>query len=490
MSQIERSILTIIDPSIKLDKLVIPDFESESNKGTGDYSLSKMLGGFWPFITINEFVIDYVSLQTFNLDSTGFIPKLEFTFYDSNNFFQGRHYPKDGDVVQVYIRSNGDEDLYKPIRIDFETIDIYPIAGDGTTTANKFKVEGRMKIPDMYNEFCEFYEGSSFDSLIDIAENMGLGFQSNIEQTQDSQIWINPTDTREKFIQDITQNSYLDDDSFFNIFIDPYYYLTFVERNRIFSTDSDIQVGKTYMSKMLDAQGTDNVNGTEFPLFLTNIVQLQGTTNHMTKYHLLNNTGQINTLNGYKRYVQRWDLINKEFLSEFVDPLTTPGTEGMIHLKGRYIDLDSEPKPEGIAQSQSRFKYLGKQDDTVHSNFLFAAILNWQNNQELSKINLNVELDGINPFFHRGLRIFVHVMEYNSALRSALKESGENPGVVENQAERNESATVENEQKINGIENEFLTGWYIIDGISYIFRQPGPIKMKLNLVKREFNPST
>ena len=41
-----------------------------------------------------------------------------------------------------------------------------------------------------------------------------------------------------------------------------------------------------------------------------------------------------------------------------------------------------------------------------------------------------------------------------------------------------------------GIVNEYLTGFYVIKGVEWLLTAPGPIRMKLTLVRREFTPTT
>ena len=63
---------------------------------------------------------------------------------------------------------------------------------------------------------------------------------------------------------------------------------------------------------------------------------------------------KISKANGYKRYTQYWDLEAKEWVSEFVDPLTND-TPGMIPAtKGRVIDGEVE----GPRNDQVKYKYL------------------------------------------------------------------------------------------------------------------------------------
>ena len=85
--------------------------------------------------------------------------------------FSSRFYPKDGDLIQVNIRSQGDETTFKPIRIDFTVVDCKPIGGGGGESPNEFKVFGRMYVPNLFTESVEYEEEvTSFDALLNIAE--------------------------------------------------------------------------------------------------------------------------------------------------------------------------------------------------------------------------------------------------------------------------------------------------------------------------------
>jgi hypothetical protein len=42
----------------------------------------------------------------------------------------------------------------------------------------------------------------------------------------------------------------------------------------------------------------------------------------------------------------------------------------------------------------------------------------------------------------------------------------------------------------NGVLNEFLTGFYVVSGVEYIYTEPGPLRMKLRLQRREYVATT
>ena len=486
-SIIDRNILTIIEPTIALDELSIPDLESgteNSDYQTSQIPLSKF-SSIIPLIEINTYQIQGDRLHSFRLRNTGFYPTLRVVFDDRDGFFMARFFPKDGDIIKLYIRSQGEETTFKPIRIDFTVVDVRPVSGGGNVKANRFMIEGRMFVPDLFTEKVQYNDGTSFDTLLSVAEELGLGFASNVEDTADSMTWINPNDTVEKFIQDVTANSYLNDDSFFTAYIDPYYYLTLVEVNRFFSQEGAIEVSQTFSQNAGDLLSKSSGEQDDFPNFLTNLVQFQGGARYISKYQMTNETGAVSKNNGYKRYAQHWDLVDKEFISEFIDPLSFD-TPGFINAtKGRLINGESE----GPRDNQVRYKYLGTQSENVHNDYTYSLILNYQNLVEVEKMGMTVELDTVNPALLRYSRIYCQIYEYADPVKNVLR-NPQYDGEALPAGAQERSLSPEEDGATAGVLNEFLSGFYVISGIEYVQTRPGPVRMRLYLQRREFVPST
>ena len=90
--------------------------------------------------------------------------------------FTARHYPKDGDLIQVNLRSQGDETTFKPIRIDFSVVDCKPVGGGGGGSPSQYLITGRMFVKKLFAETVEYQEQvTSWDALLNIAESMELG---------------------------------------------------------------------------------------------------------------------------------------------------------------------------------------------------------------------------------------------------------------------------------------------------------------------------
>jgi hypothetical protein len=493
MSAVERNILTVIEPTIVLDELAMPDIES-GTANSGGQKLKEPPSKFTnviPIIRINQYEVQGDRLEMFELDCTGFYPTCRFSFNDRDGMFTARHYPKDGDIIQVFIRSAGQETTFKPIRIDFTIEDITPLGGGGSTdSASKLLVEGRMNIPNLFTEKVEYQTATSWDALLNIAEGLQLGYASNVDSTDDSQTWTNPYDTSMKFIQDIVANSYLNDDCFFTAYVDPYYYLTLVEVNRLFGQENDLEKSLSYSQNSGDTMGSGDPADAEVenPYMLSNMLQMQGKAGYISKYQQINQSGQITKNNGYKRYTQFFDLNEKEFVSEFVDPITGD-TPGMVPAtKGRLIDGE----PEGPRNEQVKYKYLGTQGDNVHPNYMYSAILNYQNLVEINKFGMIIELDMINPAIWKYSRMYCQILEFAQNVKEVLTspESDPNTPSGAQRREKTPDNVASDNSSDNGVLNEYLTGFYVITGIEYILTMPGGLRQRLHLRRREVVPST
>jgi hypothetical protein len=476
MSIEDNMILNIIEATLVVDKLEINDLESDNvEQKTVEVVASKFVGSVIPYVVINqyEFTIDH--LISFELNNDSFLPTLRLTIIDTNGLFMGRHFPKDGDVISFYIKSNNEE-IFKPIRIDFDILKIQPFMKTGSSIVNRFTFYGQMKIPKLLTEFCEAYpELSSFDTLLEVSQKLELGYSSNIDTTNDIMNWINPNDTTLKFIKDITNHSYLDENSFLTTFIDPYYNLNFVEVNRLFSVEAEVLESETYLANAADTKPGIESNDTiiKSPLLLTNNTQFRGSSKYISSYKMFNNSGKIFLKNGYKRYGQFFDMNEDLYVSEFVDPLTTEGSDSLIHTKGRYVGEAGTMEPEGIIDEHFKYKYLGKteygEDANVYDNYLFSDVINYQNNMEINKVGMIVDLDIADLTLVRYQTIPIIIVEYD-------------PNAVEMTQESNVGTDSE-ETTIN----RFLSGNYVISGISYNYSQKGLIKQSLVLLKREFD---
>lgn len=502
---LERSIVSITDPIIKVDPILLEDSESETAKQQTNPAvpedfrtkLSARAGSWIPVVQLNSILFGNEDLIRMSVNFYRSIPFLTVLVKDQFNKFS-IHFPLDGDVMSVYLRPP-DVDNQKAIRLDFDILNITSSSESGI-----YSINGILKVPGLFKEENKaFTQNTTFNHLQEVSELLELGFASNVTSTKDSMIRLCPYETYETFINDSVSSSYLNDDSFFTWYIDPYYYLCLVDVNRQFSLEDQTDaanVSLSYSPQGINGQEdtSDTIKGS---LVLTNEPSKQGLNIFIERYSLENNSASIWMNEGYKRFVQYYEQNGNSSTYEnvFTDPLTTPGAEqDYVLLKGR-VDED-------FYKEQVKYKWMGQQSSldkggNVHSNFLFAKVHNHQNLKEINKTTLKVTLAGMNMYIYKYMRIPVLIYQgagntKNAALLKerdkALGEDGASPG------EGNEPWNSATSQRNDGsneetgfderdlVKNEFLSGYYVVTGIEYTYSRPGPVKQILTLSRREW----
>jgi hypothetical protein len=241
-----NKIISISKPSLAVDYIFTSNRTGNKLGGAGDIRLrdtdERKFGFRVPFITINGFNVSK-SLYYFDLDVSGKIPVLNITFGIPDPVFLSTGYPKDGDIVSVYVASLIES--YKPIRMDFNILSIQASSSadpDGVynntekTEPQVISILGETRIPGMYSEFCKsFPSSSSYETLFRASQDLDLGFSSNEFSTDDRMTWLSPNFSYYDFLESVCSRSYKDERSFFTWWIDPYYNLNFVNLNETIS---------------------------------------------------------------------------------------------------------------------------------------------------------------------------------------------------------------------------------------------------------------
>jgi len=487
-------IKTISDPTVVLDEMAIAENINDDNAAQTDFT--QIVGKYYPVIQINTYIIDSTMIRNFQLASEGFLPELSFSFVDKVGDFKGTFYPKDGDLISVYLKSHDDE-TFKPIRIDFDILSFTDLG------INEFAVRGVMNIPLISAEVCKAYpELTSFELFQTLTEELGLGYASNEESTADSMNWINAYNTYERFLKDSTQRVYKDDRSFYTSFVDVFYYFNLVNVNKQFEeyepeqttlrpTGSPTAQGNVDQGDLEEQEAID--------LFLTSHPGYGDTNIGIINYKIVNESGIVWKSNGYKRFAQFFDLNDNQYYSFFVDPVTTQGAEEESQLmKGRPGDM--------IYEDINKYKYLGIQltpppeeesDEeeggsdgeeeapprpeqfNVHRNYQYSLVQNMQNNEELKKITVTLDLPTINSAVYRYQS--VPIIFYES-----------NPQAINNldsrDAEVEDTNSEANDGTGSGIKiNTLLSGLYVVSAIYYVWDQRSKnVRQQLKLTRREW----
>ena len=483
--QLTRS---LSEPMIVLDDIEAKDLEegtsSDMGSPTSAVKYSKQYGGAFPLIQINEKVFTSEQVTDLEIRCVGIIPSITVYFNVLDKSFFSTSFPKDGDVMSVFIRAKND--LFKPIRNDYEitNVSVFPRDGGGENTPEDMQISGILRIPGYHATKCFSKRGTSMNALWKVAADLNIGFASNEVDTADEQTWICPYDKVEDFIFDTANAAWKDDNSFFTYFIDHYYYMNFINVEPLFSEDSEIEesLGKELLSQDF---GKDSSNA-EFKgkVILTNWREMSSTNFFIQSYSLENNSASINNRHGYRRYAMFYDALVKEPMKIFSDPLTTDGSEKkQILMKGR--------PGEDFYKQQVQRKWMGVQygenGENCHEKFNVARITNFQNNVHLDKMGLRVNLENVNFNLRRMQPIPVVITIVKDSTRKQINEpideNGENAPTDTNEPNRTKSAI--SAEQLPLTLDKTISGNYVIRDIIYRYTK-GEFKQELFLIRREW----
>jgi len=487
-------LLTITEPTIKLEDIKMPD-QAESEGG--DHH-SAFQGGMQPYIKLNDYVFQPNEIDRFSMKLLGKYPEITATLQDSRDIFTVSQFPRDGDVLSLKIRMDFN-DTYKDIRMDFHILEF---SGLPVTTAEKqdggamFKLRAIAKIPEFYNDSCKSYGlGNSYDHVISIAKDMKLGVATNVDATDDQMVRIAAFQSKYELLDKTVLHSYISDETFQTYSIDPYYYVNFVDVQKVFNSEEEVEMDELISATLFDERKEDPKEGSaenKAELILTNHHNVEGTATHIVSYNLINMSTQVALENGYKRTLQYFDMNEEggkllEFDVESLVSSTIKDNE--VPLKGNQTSKEDE------YGTIVKHKYIGMQHsaDNVHLNYAYSSINNVQNMVELDKMKLIVELSTNNPALYRYMKIPVTIYNYSNtsnAVANTENEKAEEAGfeVKQEQMEsgKNQTKTEDDNQAEAFKVDEFLTGYYVIMGIEYKYNGEDGINQVLHLSRKEW----
>jgi hypothetical protein len=500
MPTLANNILTVTEPTIQLESFDITNAETGENFEKNNDRVSKASGDQFPAIRINRFDFNPGDILSFDLNFDAIVPYMSAVVADRKGVFSKGQYPKDGDIMMLYIRSK-DESVYKPIRMDF---DITECSVSGPSTAEAYSqgaenedpitisLKGVLRVPGLYAEVCKSYpEDTSYNYYIDFAEELQLGFASNEDGTDDTMKRLCSFDTRFKLLSDTIDCTYKDDDSFFIAYIDPYYYLTLVNVNKQLTFDENLEdtlasfIQDPSVSKQIDDD--TEAQQAEVKLFLTNLTSRKGSNLYISKYSVINNAANVVLNDGYRRIIQYYDDVDKEYRTFTVEPLTTTNLpQDQAPLKGKLT-----PAGEKMYTEQQKYKYVGKQGKNVHTNYYYAQMLNYKNNIELEKMYLEVELETTNPALYRYQ--LIPVIMYEQSPQGSNVQQQKEELAVDRGEEMKDKKGVEGDSAggsssaQNSKVDEKLTGIYTIGRLFIRYNaDEGRMRQVMHLFRREW----
>lgn len=387
-----RPIISQINqPTIDLKPI---EFETE----IGDRAISEIGStlGFTPFIWINEVEISPNDIIRYFLYYEDLIPKCRFTFYDTFNLIKNPETsPTVNTKFQLFLNSGSD--VLKSIHLRFK------IESVSFNKNKSITILGTLDLDDFYNMDYKSYKGTSFEVLKKMSSEFGLGYNSNINNTNDNMPWIKYGKNYSDFIKSIINHSYISDDSFMLGYIDFYWCLNYVDLEKEWKRDieNDYAINSQGISSFSDK--SDNISR----LILTNDQSQITSVFYFTNVKINNNSTYQNLYKGIFTKSKVYDKINKSFLKFDIDSLTSDVNDKIV-LKGDKIDTKE-------LKNNYKNKYGGKIDiDNMHPNYKYAPEQNKRNLINLFNISIDITLP--NPNFNLYLYQKVKIIFVNKLL--------------------------------------------------------------------------
>jgi hypothetical protein len=224
---------------------------------------------------------------------------------------------------------------------------------------------------------------SSNELLQVICKEIGLGFNTNIVETNDEMNWINTGSRNWEFMSEVVENSYISDEGFISASVDIYYNFNFVDIQKELSRDtsSDKSVSTNGLRDILGLPQTEETG----PMILTSDNSLSGTNHYFSTWKILNRATDTALERGYSDDFVYYNADTKKTENFDVHSMTLNEGESMV-LKGGKND-------GAFFASNKNYVYAGKaSNDNSHTNYNYSQTHNNRNISEAEKMAAELEL--------------------------------------------------------------------------------------------------
>jgi lysozyme family protein len=424
------------------DATVIPQQISfDTTNSTQAVNETKNGFGYIPVVYYGAFQIDAEQIDFFTVYNDDMAPAMKLIFTDTLGLMRDKGFPLDDTKITVFINSRSDQ--LKSIFIQFKIRNF-------SNSNGLMMIDGVMDVNSLYiKNFASYRNMTSNMAIQQVCREIGLGFNTNIVDTNDRMTWINTGKKNYDFLEEIIDHAYISDESFIAGYIDYYYSFNFVDIQKELSRNvsNDVGIVTTSLEKIFGQK--ENINDVG-PLALTNDASMDGSNIYFSSFRVINDSTAISLSKGYSDNVKFYDLNNKSSLSFKVNSLNNNSDKSIL-LKG-------SPQDNTFFNLNQNFVYGGKIDtDNTHKNFKYSPTQNNRNISEAEKIVIEIQLNHPNYNIYRFQKIMLRL-----AANSKLP-SGE-------------------------LINQRLSGDWLISDIRYIYDNKA-LKQMVTLVKRELELS-
>jgi hypothetical protein len=432
----------------------VPKTDLEIKQNVGDLSKS-------PIIWLNGLQIEPSSVEKLIINNNTYLPRIKIILSDPTGKLSDEKFPLDNSCISIFKGSPSTDSPFYGIKMDFKITDFNIIKGRQGAEDLKYEIDAIIDINKFFiNEF-ESYGGTSFDVLRKLSKEMGLGFTTNITNSNDSMIWINPSNYRIEFLKKIVEGSYIDDNTFLFGYVDFQYNFNFIDINKQLEDDISQQMN------LVEEGIVDNVQE-ETALILSNHPDEMNSNMYIKKFTLYNSSTNVNLKYGYRNKINSLNISDDTINKYDIDAISTDDDNSIV-LK----DSDNNELYNDMIINE----YLGKYDiDNCHSNFIHTQFQNNFNLKFLQKLKIKIKMAKPNYGLYRFQKVAVEIYNLNKP------DDTEKTPEIKNDGHDLKRISRAHDGKINNK----LSGEWLITGIDMIFSGQGSgVEQEITLVKRE-----
>lgn len=333
--------------------------------------------GYIPIVWYNAYQIDAENISFFSLYDDGIAPCMKVSFVDTLGIMKDKAFPLDDTKITLFMSSRSDQ--LKPIFMQFKIRDF-------SNNNGELMIDSTMDVDGLYiKSFKSYPNMTSSQALQTMCKDIGLGFNTNISDTNDSMTWLNCGDRPYDFMEEVVDHGYISDQSFLIGYIDHYYNFNYVDIQKELSRDisSELGIVSSGVADILKIADSNNANIGR--LLLTNDESLSGQNIFFESFRILNSSTSTSLENGYRDDVKYYDLNDKSLLLFTINSITNND--------GKSIILKGAPQDETFFNNNTNYYYAGRLDSSnTHKNYHYSPTHNNRNIIDSQKVGMEVQL--------------------------------------------------------------------------------------------------
>lgn len=474
-------------PKLTPTKITVPDMDNvKGANSTKAFSPDQSMeghasrrGSMTPIIQIGGLRLPESMVKSLSIWQNDLLPSITLSIIDTDGVFGAGIYPVADILISVFIRSQNEQ--LKSLSADYLITSISSVVVPNSNMTI-YTFVGELHVPKINGLYSKSYKDmTSLEALKKVADDLQLGFADNQpENTNDKMTWLMPNYSYKSFIHHIKKFAYRDDSNFFDCFVDRYYILNFINVEKMFAQDPELDKGliaveQTLLDRRKKSEGEEEPDVTDqISIILSNQTGMKGTEFFITDYSLMGHHGEILANHAIRKHAYWYDhggnsdpetLDSVNFINHFTEPIQTPNANDGLAPQTVNIPDFKDDKP---GRSESGV-WMGIDYSNAHQSYKFASMLNEHNLLETKKNELKVSLEGININVLRGSRVAVLIYLPRTAAQQAnsARAEAQQLGKVEDELEEGSRETGIGQD--SQVLDKALSGFYYVSAIKYTY---------------------